>query len=295
MKKTNVSAGWKMVMIAAAIWSAFSLVGVATAQVSVQEVGGFGNLDQNNTSISNNAALLEQSCVPTAVTNSLVWLSTTYNIPSALNFGTAVNTDKSLISLMGTQPTGSAHAGTSDLNALNGLSTYLSNQGVASQISISGGQSLDVTGGPILNSTATPMYLYNALEAGSSVDIGVDWANAAQTAAGTFTNGGHELTLTGISINSGGTDGDLTFIDPSGGTTYTNIGWETILNNATDNPVMFINGTIPANNDDDPGAYQTAAINADFVITATPEPSSWMLGGLGLLAFLLIRKRRMTS
>jgi hypothetical protein len=290
MKNSHASAGFKIALYSAVFWSSLSLAGVATAQISVQELGSFGNLDQNNTSISSNNFLLEQACVPTAITNSLVWLSSTYNVPNALNFGTAVNTDKSLLSLMNTQPTGSANPGTSDLNALNGLSTYLTNQGISSQIDISGGQTLDVTGGNLLNSTATPMYLYDALKAGSAVDIGVDWANAAQAAAGTFNNGGHELSLTGISINADGTDGDLTFIDPSGGTTYTNIGWETILNNATDNPVMFINGTIPANNDDDPGAYQTAAINADFVISATPEPSSWMLGGLGLLAFLVIRR-----
>ena len=292
MKNSNVSAVLKAAL-AAAIWSGLSFAGDASAQISIQELGPFGTLDQNNSSISNNAALLEQSCYPTAVTNSLVWLSSTYNVPNLLNFGTAVNTDKSLIGLMNTQPTGSANAGTSDLNAFNGLSTYLTNQGVASQINILGGQSLDITGNGIQNSTATPMYLYNALESGASVDIGVDWASAAQTAAGTFTNGGHELTLTGISINPDGTDGDLTFIDPSGGTTYTNIGWDTVLNNATDDPVMFIDGTIPANNDDDPSAYTTAAIQADIVIGAVPEPSSWMLGGLALLAFVFVRRFRM--
>ncbi len=206
--------GWRMLLLLGAL---LSMTCVTQAQLSYTETGTFGLLDQNNANVS--GAYGNNGCAPTAIANGLIWLNNTYGPfngaggPLVMPGNATYNTVTALGGLMGTTAAG----GTSISGEFTGLSKYIGTappgQGVFPPVIISGGQVLGGVGGfaQVQNSKATPTYLYNQLSSNNSVELGIDWGT--NFTSPTFTNGGHELTLVGISINAAGNAGSVTLLD----------------------------------------------------------------------------------
>jgi hypothetical protein len=172
------------------------------AQTNSENYGSI-DLGQGDPAVvsANSQGVANNACAPAAVANGLAYL---YGlVPSYFTSNpdndTAVN---ALISAMGTGTTG-----TTGPNALSGLQTYLGPSGANPT-------SPKIT----LSQTADPTAasLGTALAAGSAVQLGILWGALN---SGTFTSGndgGHFVSLTGMSISTSTGSGTMTILDPWG-------------------------------------------------------------------------------
>lgn len=290
---------------------------------------------QGNSAIvsANSQAIANNACVPTATADGLAYLeayqqslSKPFPFSSTPNSYPTVNT---LITDMGTTASGTTTTG-----QLNGLYSYLSTTAPAVSLSgqvapaeknnlpgFYGSASLNAGfSASIQSANPTAQYLYNALNANDSVQLGLLWGSYS---SGTFMyTGGHEVSLEGLSL-SGGT-GSMTVVDPwgaangalgnnaaSSGTVGLSLSVSTVNVTGLGSFLMVTFGDTtqissdtteddPAQNLDGSGTpgdgfgtpQPITALVVDDVVESVPEPSITGLAVVGALAFLAKARRK---
>jgi hypothetical protein len=234
-------------------------------------------------------------CAPTAAANGLVYLDNFYggDIPNLIN-GSGLNTASLLSTDMGTTSEGTIPASRD-----SGIVKYLLAQNTP--VAVVGGQApagLNVTTANVLQELPTAAYMAGELQAGDAVEFGVYWGNqtaesvaGAASLAGNIGGGGHVMTLTSITINTGGGSGNISFVDPY--CTYGEIvpaavtyGW-TLLGYG----LIFVQDGFGRADADttDYGENQGRATGGGFAISdnvveaVVPEPSTYLAGALLLI------------
>ena len=172
------------------------------AQSVSNPVGQYGWLNQNSLDTAN-SSIGADACHPTSMVNALTYLqninpslfgtnltggtniSSTQGSPNSYN--NWVNTDQTLIGLMGTYP----GSGTAPANGVPGTEVYLLRIGYYSDITVQ------------QNMSVTLAALTNALNNGEAVVGAIAYVSG---------NGGHTLLINGYDTNS--TNGTLYFVDP---------------------------------------------------------------------------------
>ena len=264
----------------------FSVVNARADLTKTETLSNFGTFSQLNSGVTymNYLNVGRNACVPTSVANLLVYLDNTFTVPGLLQTGySTVNT---LAADMNTYQgaNNDPNNGTYFSSEVSGLSTYLTDQGVSSIVSI-----VNATANP------SPFELYNWLSAGYAVGIWINWDLA----------GAHALSLYSINVvtNEFGNavSGTMGFIDPWGApasdtstaVNVTNVGFVVTSNNTLYVNSGYLGGAGGSTNDpDNPGASETGSISKGLAIFAVPEPSVWILFGLSGLALVVAYRRR---
>lgn len=214
------------ITIAVLLVLALSFTRTAVAQTATEDLSLFGFLGQGGAPGSQQ--LKDNSCVPTATSNSLTFLDNYQaSIGNQSTFTFSPNSFTEIGDLqaaMGTTPSGTTTTG-----QFNGLQNYLGATGAnpAPQVSIFGQYSpltpaAWIGGGfnagiGIQNVTPTPDYLAFQLNFNRAVEVGIQWGTY-NTDTNTFNaaRGGHELSLYSISYNAALNSGTIGFVDPWG-------------------------------------------------------------------------------
>ena len=182
----------------------FALAVNAKSQSVSNDVSLYGWLDQHSLDSSNNF-IGNEACGPTSFVNGLTYLQNTTpslfgtNLTGGTNISSTqgspnsynnwMNTDQTLIGLMGTS---TASGGTSVTDLVAGGKVYLLRVGYYSDITIK------------LTNASIPA-LTNALNNGDAVEALIRYTNG---------NGGHLIMLNGINWNTSFSNGTLYFVDP---------------------------------------------------------------------------------
>jgi hypothetical protein len=297
----------------------------AAVQYAQEDVSDFGDYSQNATDPEGNFLVTPTSgvpgaqkapvaCAPTAAVNSFQFLQNEYGITGLVG-GSPYDTINELASsdYMNTGDTylnpdpppmyvGDANTATTPTNFIAGKEKYLSENfkpqnGYTAIQTV--GQSIyqsqasnGTTQGGITMTTPTSTFIQQQLADGEDVEMFFLWTDSS----GNPTGGGHVVTLTGIDYNSGTNTGDLSFIDPYGGSGQ-NSGVD-----ITSDSLYFLSPTGylvfgysggGAGGDNDPDNPDSAAygkVVAVFAESPVPEPAT--LGLLCGAAVLGLRRRR---
>ncbi|MCE0522266.1 MAG: PEP-CTERM sorting domain-containing protein [Methylacidiphilales bacterium] len=284
----------------------------------------FGSLSQYNSGVSSNQAT---ACEPTSVINGLTFLNAV-NGNTVFAHSPAAYAD--LNSLAGSSGTsGGASGGTSYGSGVTGMVNYMSAGGfnAAPNVTISGQYAYSTWGAGLpansstLNfnmTTPTATFMGNALQANDAVQLAIWWGTYNFT-TNTFTpsagNGTHEIDLYSLNLTNGNGSASIVVPESSAGnlndplataqnlsatiqtvafnsSNYLYLTYGTSLNTFAGTP----GETDPANGGSTPldavaGTAPTGIIVGDYV-EAVPEPSTYVLFGLGLLVLGVMAIRR---
>jgi hypothetical protein len=197
---------------------------------------------------------------------------------------------------------GDMNTGTTPQNFIAGKEKYLS-QNFTPQNGYSAiqtvGQSIyqsqasnGTTQGGITQTQPTSTFIQQQLAEGEDVEMFFLWTDSSGNSVG----GGHVVTLTGIDYDSGANSGDLSFIDPYGGSgqnSAVDINTDSLTFLSPKGYLVFGYSGGGAGGDGDPDNPDSAAygeVVAVFAESPVPEPASMaiLMGG----AALCLRRRR---
>jgi hypothetical protein len=240
----------------------------------------FGHLDQANvTDCNNGGGGINSACGPTAVVNSLVFLQNTYQTiyGTSLVPHTAGNTaiqDQTAVGQTLACYQSCGENGTTIDEFINGKEAYINS--VAPNTTYFKVQNSFAPGGvdPTFN------FLYSELVDREDVELLVGFYSVNPTNGLLVRNGGHYITLTGISSATNDGNGTISFVDPSGGVDMNNIA--TFL--ATDGSIRttaYLSGTNPV-----------TIIEAAVSESPIPEPGTLLFMFGTIPVALLLRRFR---
>lgn len=262
------------------------------------DISLYGYLDQYSMNASHNF-VGNEACIPTSSTNALTYLQNAYSsvYGSSLSGSTYTSwkaTDSLLIADMGT----TASEGTYYTQFVYGLNQFFDDQPSVSKPQFSG-MFYDAGWGGLYPKPSyvteghpTAEFMAESLDAGAALITLIEYTGGG---------GGHGILVNGFTWDSSTSTGTLLFIDPlnpsqnysdTTGTGPTLQTTGTLTLNEFGNLLLTYDqyeGGLPYSS----GEFSTVSAVIDGALALTvPEPSTWMLTGLGLALCLGMLRRR---
>jgi len=229
----------------------------------------YGHLDQNHESVNFGPT----ACGPTAVANSFQMLANEYGL-TGLMAADPYQTINDLETYMDTSDNGT------DIDKLiTGKRDYIHDKGLSDKISIEGETFFNLgIEGVADNTKPTWDFLFDQIQKGQDVEVLINWWD------GTKYNGGHYITVTGMTYDDVLDTGTLNAVDPWGGVDISG----TIADHNGFMQLTYSGGAAADPNDpDNPEHLSSADISGVVAESPVPEPATvgiiagaFMLGSL---------------